>query len=702
MSIDTKTALGARAPFSADSDPITGAQPEPLDVARARDLLSDDPEGPSTPASQENNSGTSISLLELAETLDLHKAWVESGGENGQRADLSGVNLSNADLTGVNLQGAVLRRANLSGADLSMANLRGANLMQADLCNANLLGTELRGADLMGAVLYGAEGLWVGRLGGANLFDALLPESIAAVDSAKAIAQATKVARFFYFLMLGICAACCVLIAFTSDIRLIVDGAAIPIGRFGKVLPLSGFYLGAPLLLFFLYLRFHFLLLSLWGNMAALPAVFPDGQTLERDGAWYLMGLARWHFRWTREARSAFSMLELVLAATLAYWIVPATLFFFWLRYLVRQDFRGTLLHALLLTLSVAAATCIPTIVSRVLRPGELQKHKAKNIFRMVLLGTRAAMVAGVLLLVVSFGISRGLPSDRDAEPQRSAADIRRWAAQGLQSVGYRPYAELTEATLSRPPAHDNWTEEGLAEVQGAHLNQMNLRFARAYRVFLVNAKLWRANLEGAYLSEADMRGANLREAVLRSANLDRALASHTILVSGDAARANFTATDLRFTDFSYGNLQDATLTNAKLSNASFYAANMRNTQMLRVDLSRSDLRDTKLDQSLLSFANLEQTDLSSARMTGAILTGAQMKGTILLDAKLAGADLRSASLSGAVLREADLTGANLAGADLRGALGLTAQQLCSAHWRGALLDPDVSAAVQTQCGSNP
>lgn len=698
MPTHRNTALGERQPSSATKD--SSGLAEELREASSRVAADESADLATEPRNE--SGGTEISLLELAEVLDQHKAWAESGGENGQRADLSGVNLSNADLTGVNLQGAVLRRVNLSGADLSMANLRGANLMQADLCNANLLGTELRGADLMGAVLYGAEGLWVGRLGGANLFDALLPESIAAVDSAKAIDQATKVGRFFYFLMLGICAACGLLIAFTTDVRLIVDGPALPIGRFGKVLPMSGFYLGAPLLLFFLYLRFHFLLLSLWGNMAALPAVFPDGQTLERDGAWYLMGLARWHFRWTREARSAFSMLELVLAAALAYWVVPATLFFFWLRYLVRQDFRGTLLHALLLTLSVASATAIPTIVSRVLRPGELQKHKAKNIFRMVLLGTRAAMVAGCLLLVISFGVSRGLPSGRDVAPHRSQADIRRWAAETLQSVGYRPYAELTEATLSGPRPHWNLTEENLADVPGAHLNQMNLRFARAYRVFLVNAKLWRANLEGAYLSEADLRGANLREVILRDANLDRALASHTMLVSTDATRANLTATDLRYADFSYGNLQDATLTNAKLSNASLYSANLRNTQMLRVDLSRSDLRDTKVDQSLLSFANLEQTDLSSSSLTGAILTGAQMKGTILLDAKLNGADLRSAALAGAVLREADFTGANLAGADFRGALGLTAQQLCAAHWRGALLDPDVLAAVQSQCGNAP
>jgi uncharacterized protein YjbI with pentapeptide repeats len=643
-----------------------------------------------------------ISLLELAEVLDQHKLWAESGGEKGVRADLSGANLSNADLTGVNLQSAILKRVNLSGADLSMANLRGANLMQADLCNATLLGTELRGADLMGAVLYGAEGLWVGRLGGANLFDALLPESIAAVDSAKSMAQATKVARVFYFLMLLLSGLCCLLVGFTTDVRLIVNGPAIPFGPFGKMLPMAGFYLGAPLLLFVLYVRFHFLLLRLWGSMAALPAVFPDGQTLERDGPWYLMGLVRWHFRWSRDQRSPFSMLEMVVAAVLAYWTVPAALFLFWLRYLVRQDFRGTLLHALVLTLSVAAATCIPTLVSRVLRPGDLLRQKAKNLFRMVMMTTRAALVAGIVLLVFSVGINRGLPSDRDIATQHSRLDVRRWAASVLQTIGYRPYADLTESVLSGPPPRGAWTEEALAAVPGAHLNEMNLRFARAYRAFLVNARLWRANLEGAYLSEADLRGANLREVILRDAILDRALASRVTLVSTNASRANFTAADLRGADISYGMLDNAVLSNAKLSGASLYAVNLQGAELLRADLSRSDLRDTRMERAVLSFATLEQTDFSSAKLTGASLSGAQLKGTILLDAELKNSDLRGAFAAGAIFRGADLTGANLAGADLRGALGLAPAQLCAANWRGAQLDPDVLAATQVQCGSNP
>src|ERR1700726_1015234 len=373
-----------------------------------------------------------ISLLDLAEVLDQHKIWVESGGESGTKADLGGVNLSNADLTGANLQGAFLNKANFRGADLSLANLRGASLVQADLRDTNLLGTELRGANLMGATLYGAEGLWVGRLGSTNLFDAMLPEAVATFDGAKAIAQATRFSRWIYFLILAACALCAVVIAFTTDVRLVLNSSAIPIARVSNALPMSGFYLGAPLFILLMYLRFHFLLLRLWGNMAALPAVFIDGDSPEKDGPWFLMGLVRRHFRWQRDYRSPISMLETVMAMLLGYWVAPVTLGFFWMRYLARQDMRGTLLHVLLIALSVAAATCLPTIVSRVLRPGDLHR-KSKAILPVVLSTLKVTVLSGCLLFLLSFGVIRGMPADGSIAPEMSNSDIRRWASQGLQ-----------------------------------------------------------------------------------------------------------------------------------------------------------------------------------------------------------------------------------------------------------------------------
>jgi len=132
-----------------------------------------------------------ISLIDLAEILDQHKNLGGIRRRIWHQGDLCGVNLAKADLTGVNLQGAHLHRTNLVGADLSMANLRGASLVRSNLQNANLLARNCV-AQFDGRQPYGSEGLWFGRLGGTNLFDAVLPESISAVDSSKAIAMPQK------------------------------------------------------------------------------------------------------------------------------------------------------------------------------------------------------------------------------------------------------------------------------------------------------------------------------------------------------------------------------------------------------------------------------------------------------------------------------------------------------------------------------
>ena len=654
-----------------------------------------------TAAPRSRDDAIGISLLDLAEILDQHKIWVESGGESGSRADLSGVNLAQADLTGINLQSAVLNKANLRAADLSLANLRGASLVQADLRDTNLLGTELRGANLMGATLYGAEGLWVGRLGGTNLFDAVLPESVAMFNGAKAIAQATRFARWIYGLILAGCSVCAVLIAFSSDTRLVLNGSAIPIGRLSTLIPMSGFYLGAPIFIALFYLRFHFTLLRLWGNMAALPAVFIDGDTPEKDGPWFLMSLVRRHFRWQRDHRSPQGTIETVLAMLLAYWFAPITLFFFWMRYLVRQDLRGTLLHVLLIALSVAVASCLPTIVSRVLRPGDLHRPRTRNVVPVALSTLRMTLLIGFVLALLSFGVIRGMPADKSIAPNMPSSDVRRWASTALQFVGYRPYADVTEALFSPLPKNGDFSDQGIASIRGVRMNQVNLRYAKAYHTWLVNARLWRVNLEGAYLPESDLRGANLREARLHNAVLDRIQGEHANFVSADARNANFSGADLRGADLSYGILENAVLSNAKLGGASMYAADLREAQLLRTDLSRADLRDAKLERAMLSLANFQDADFSAAKLNEANLMGAQFRGGIFLETDFRKADFRGAFLAGAVVRDARFDGADFEGADFRGAIGLTAEQVCTGqHWRAAMLDPDVFAGTLARCGN--
>ncbi len=642
-----------------------------------------------------------VDLLEFAEALDQHRLWVETAGREGARGDFSGANLSEADLTGVNLQGATLQKTNLRGADVSMANLRGANLVEADLREANLLGAEFSGANLMGANLYLAEGLWAGRLGGTNLLDATLPEGVAAQDAGKTITQSTQAARWFYLLVIFLCAGACCLVALTKDVRLLLDKAAVPIDRIPNFLPLQGFYLGAPLLLTVLYLRMQFLLLRLWGSMGALPAVFPDGRTPEKDGSWYLMGPIRPNLLWSRDPRSPLALLESMIARLLVYWAVPATLFLIWLRYLVMQDYRGTLLHVFLFTLVAAAACGLPRVVARVLRPGDWTEETTARFMKDVLSALRAPVAAGIVLFGLSLGVIHGLPSDPTIHPEVGRGDPRRWAATVFRVVGFRPFADITEESISSSSGSDDTRDASVAEGPGPRLNEMTLRYARGYRAAFANARMWRANLEGASLSEADFRGVNLREGILRSAKLDRLQAMRGNFVSVDAQWANFSGGDFRNADLSFANLEGATLTTANLARASLYSVNLRHANLLRADLSHADFRDVKLEGAILSLAVLEETDMSAAKLLGANLTDAQLKGTIFLEADLSKADLRGSTMTGAILRQAKLEGARLDGADLRGALGLEAWQVCSAQgWRGAQLDRDVKQAVEQSCGT--
>jgi hypothetical protein len=91
----------------------------------------------------------------LLGVLEQHKRWLDSGVEEGQRA-----NLQHANLQGADFQGAALRFVDLQHAGLQHADLRFADLRGADLQGADLYGADLRHADLDFSCLP----LWCGGL----------------------------------------------------------------------------------------------------------------------------------------------------------------------------------------------------------------------------------------------------------------------------------------------------------------------------------------------------------------------------------------------------------------------------------------------------------------------------------------------------------------------------------------------------------
>ncbi len=84
---------------------------------------------------------TKFTASKLSKILKEHKRWHDTDGEEGEFADLSGVDLSGADLRENNLSRADLRGANLSDANL-YANLSGNNLSGADIGKAKGLTVE--------------------------------------------------------------------------------------------------------------------------------------------------------------------------------------------------------------------------------------------------------------------------------------------------------------------------------------------------------------------------------------------------------------------------------------------------------------------------------------------------------------------------------------------------------------------------------
>jgi uncharacterized protein YjbI with pentapeptide repeats len=125
---------------------------------------------------------------ELDNVIALHARWLETGGQQGRRADFEDADLRQADMRGADLRyasfvGANLERAELAGARLAHADLSLAALGYADLTGANLASANLDRAFAIGADFTRADltkaNLKASRFDHASLREAALVSAIA-------------------------------------------------------------------------------------------------------------------------------------------------------------------------------------------------------------------------------------------------------------------------------------------------------------------------------------------------------------------------------------------------------------------------------------------------------------------------------------------------------------------------------------------
>jgi uncharacterized protein YjbI with pentapeptide repeats len=640
------------------------------------------------------------------EKLASHHEWIESKGATGRRMDFSAADLEGNDLIGANLRYMDLRDANLRAADLLMADLRDACLVRANLRDACLVGANLEGANLEGASLETSMGLVPHQLAGANLHEAALPPHILPFEAFAEFKRASRTVYGYFAAMMSLSVLSWIMIWATKDFQLLTNSSIL---RFlhspeaSAALPTVQFYLIAPFALFIVYLVFHFHLQHLWDTVLELPAVFPDGRALGENQPRIVVGLMRVHFRWMNQDAPSTRVIEKAISILLAYWIVPATLLFYWLRYLTLQEIHGTVLQEFLVVGASGAALYSTTKVGKPAANWTLDQSVVERAL-VKLRGINPATTALVLLGALTFisaGTILGVPHGKDRAPEFGAGSIRRWAPAVLWSFGVDPYADLTEAVISTKPADWNGSDEQVSRVKGARLNDSNFRYAQAYRAFLANAHLLRAKFQGAFLTQADLRGADLGQSDLRYATLDQAQMNHANLDRAVLDGANLSRSDLRAANLSYASLTEATLVDARVDGATLYGAKLASATLIRTNFEKADLRESHLNGANLEHVDMQGAYLWSAKLPGAYLNNAQLGTAIFVDADLRGADLRWAQLPGTVLTGADLTGALLDGADFRSAVGFGANQICSAKSRkGLLLDAAMQTQVTAQCGA--
>jgi len=441
---------------------------------------------------------------------------------------------------------------NLRNVDFRFLDLRHVDLSECDLTNctfnfAQLDGASLRNSRLRHARLGDATGLVTSALGGADVSGATLPASVERFEMLGTLSDACKSCRMSLLALLSACAYTILTIGTTTDAQLAIVSGSVPLPLLASSVPIRSFMLVAPLVLALMFCYFHLQLVRLWEGCAKMPAVLPNGHTIDQAvQLWLTVGLIRSEEPLLRGRRQRFGALQRWLAMFLGYGVAPATLYFVWA--------RSSVLHTRWLSVVqvVAFASCLG----------------AAWVFRSAMRHTLAA--------------------------KAQQYNRRRFDALVICAV-----AMLVPATLM-------WLERpwlgyapNLTDFRGAKMDGANIAGVVAQGADFTGAQLRHANMDSSNLHLAKMRSAWLNDATLREANLTRADLRETHLRQSNLLAAKLTRAQAMGSDFAGAYLHSADLTsvdltNARLCNAVFGTANLRNARLAGANVSGANLANVR------------------------------------------------------------------------------------------------------------
>lgn len=504
---------------------------------------------------QANLSGADLREAKLTEA-DFKRANLSDANLNGQI--LKGVNLRKANLTKANLTGADFRGAGLVAANFTRADLTSATFGNMGLENCSLAETIMRDCNLERTNLSGSMLLTTLQLAGTNLFKATLPTAIGEFTELDRIEEISKHGRKTFFTLVAVCVFSWLTIVGATDVGLVTNRAATPLPLIQATVPIASFFYFMPAALIVLYVYFHLSLRDFWSGLGELPAIFQDGRTLDRRAyPWLITSIVQAHVPRLKEKRPAYSYLQVGLAKTGAWILVPFTVMWFWFSYLPIGNLTGTLWHIfLILLVTWFGYDSYTEAIRRLLgKPPSDAKRRSERTARFPSIRFLPLFVAFVVavLCVACYFVSLYFLREPNVPNL-----VRSWAIPDLR------FAELSEK-LKGFDKEKLTSSEVPTRVRPAFLRAQDFRYVPMRGAFLVRADLERADLKGADLSAADLRGATVIGANLEMAVLDNA-------------------------DLSKADLSGANLSEARLSGANLFMANLSGADLSECDLSGVDL----------------------------------------------------------------------------------------------------------------
>lgn len=560
------------------------------------------------------------------------------------------------------------------------------------------------------------------------------PRDFAHVD------EAIKIARTMFLALLLAAVYCALSVASTSDGELIAGSTKLLLPILEVPVPVTKYYFIAPMLMLVLYVYFHSYLLKIWFWIRDLPLKHPTDRRNIVDYLYPWLIAIAFVTNSVTALRSEQSLGGRFLswAVVVVVWgIVPAVLFMFWGRYLVRQHW-GSYVHAVLLSLSLAAACAFfvwPRFQLRRLgKESEGSKRWLWSVAAVVGLIWGGVTATAVWLTHESTtGSAITVVADSNCSAEDAACEKYSVSRRILELLDFSPVADISGADLSGRPedwaeridqllkwpdsdanggegeadnaigegsqprsprtemAGDNPLERLLGGLRKLDMKGRSLRYAQAHRAFLAGADLSFADLKFAEFSLASLQGVTFECADLRAVQFERARIGWACLSAADLTGAN---------------MKYASMYGARLQYADFDKANLTSVDLTGADATGATFVDSYSPEAILDGISCQHCKFDDAFLletsfVGSTLRGASFKDAILVEAKFTNSDLTKVDLNDANLSNADLTGASFCNAKMSTTKGLTQEQLLKACGNGKTRLPNelwIPFCVEPRC----